>query len=47
MVRKFSKISKIVELKLNANVIQQYINNYIKQHELIYNPKELSILKAL
>ena len=40
MVRKISLISQQVHLKLNANVIQQYINNYIKQHEILYDPKK-------
>ncbi len=40
MVRKFSKISEKLHLKLNANIIQQYINDYIKKNNVLYVPKK-------
>ena len=40
MVRKNSKISEGIKLKLNVNIMQQYISNYIKRNEIYYEPKK-------
>ena len=43
MVRKNSKISEGIKLKLNVNIMQQYINNYIQRNEIYYEPKKKEI----
>ena len=40
MVRKNSKISEGIKLKLNVNVMQQYVINYIQRNEIYYEPKK-------
>ena len=40
MVRKNSKISDGIKLKLNVNVMQQYVTSYIQRNEIYYEPKK-------
>ncbi len=43
MVRKNSKISEGIKLKLNVNIMQQYINNYVQRNEIYYEPKKKEV----
>ena len=43
MVRKNSKISDGIKLKLNVNVMQQYVTSYIQRNEIYYEPKKKEI----
>lgn len=43
MVRKNNKISEGIKLKLNVNIMHQYINNYIQRNEIYYEPKKKEI----
>lgn len=43
MVHKISKVSQFINLKLNASVIQQYINKYIQNNHIVYIPKKKDI----
>ena len=43
MVHKISKVSQFINLKLNASIIQQYINKYIQNNHIVYIPKKKDI----